>query len=104
MFVIRATMNDESVDDDSKAEEKEEDVANHGRRLQMQQNPIYKSQPKRRIRGRSRSINIFGHHKTYKEHDSLNHNLGGIKLKISGIRGKSDLGAYSTNRPPPHLK
>ena len=41
-------MNDESVDDDSKAKEKE-DVVNHCKRLQMQQNPIYKSRPKRRI-------------------------------------------------------
>ena len=97
MFVIRATMNDESVNDDSKAEEKKEDVVNHGRRLQMQQNLMYESRPKRRMRGRSRPINIFGHGKTYKENDSLNHNLSGIKLKISGIQGKCDLGAYSTS-------
>ena len=85
MPIVRAIVNDESMDDDFKEEDEEEDVVDYGREFWMQQNLVYESQPRKRIGDRWQLTNIFGRGRTSKEHDGLDHNLGGIKLKIFGF-------------------
>jgi len=96
MPTVKATVNDESVGNNSeeKGEDKEDDMMYYGKTFKIQQSLVYESQPRRRMGGRSWPTNIFNQDRTSKEHDGLYHNLGGIKLKISGFQGKSDLKAY----------
>jgi hypothetical protein len=44
--------------------------------------------------GGSWLTNIFVQGRTFKEHNGLDDNLGGIKLKIQGFQGNNDLEAY----------
>jgi len=71
MHTIKATMNDESVGDNSEEEEEKEDVVDYGRKFWMQQSLVYESWPRKRMRGRSRPTNIFGQDRTFEEHDGL---------------------------------
>jgi hypothetical protein len=55
MPTVKATVNDESVGNNSeeKGEDKEDDMMYYGKTFKIQQSLVYESQPRRRMGGRS---------------------------------------------------
>jgi len=91
---IKAIVNDENMGDNSKEKKDDDDVVDYDRESQMQQSLMYESWPMRIMGGGSWLTNIFVQGRTFKEHNGLDDNLGGIKLKIQGFQGNNDLEAY----------
>jgi hypothetical protein len=81
-------VNDRSVGNNFE-EEREDDAVNYCRKFWIQQSNVYESRSRKRMRGRSWPTNIFSQGRTYEEHDGLDHNLCGVKLKILGFQRKS---------------